>query len=605
MTELPIPPKKVSAAAPAEARLSALRAALEQAQLQGFLVPRADEHQGEYVPRAAERLGFLTGFTGSAGMAIVLPQRAAVFVDGRYTLQVEAEVDRRLYEICHLTKTPPWDWLAEAAKRGERIAYDPWLHTPDGLARLKAAAEKAGAALVPMPNPVDAIWADRPALPAAPVAPHGAEFAGQPSAEKRAAIAQKLAAEGVAAAVITLPDSIAWLLNVRGGDVAHSPLPLSFAILMGDGAVDWFLDPRKVTRDLRAHLGADVRLRLPGEFAEALAAFKGVKVQADPATAASWIFDRLEAAGAAAVRDADPCLMPKACKNEVELAGIRAAHRRDGAALTKFLAWVARAAQKDGVTELAAADKLEAFRRQSNLLRDLSFNTISGAGPNGAIVHYRATPASNRTLEPGELYLVDSGGQYPDGTTDVTRTVAIGAPTAEMKKHFTLVLKGHIALATARFPAGTSGSQLDALARVALWREGLDYDHGTGHGVGHYLCVHEGPQRISKLPNTVALKPGMVVSNEPGYYRTGAYGIRIENLVAVSKLGESEGGELLGFETLTLAPIDRTLVDVSLLSAEEIAWLDAYHARVRAEIGPQLEGEARAWLGEATAPLAR
>src|SRR6185503_18664410 len=344
MTELPIPPKKVPAAAPAEARLAALRAALAQAELHGFLVPRADEHQGEYVPRAAERLSFLTGFTGSAGLAIVLAERAAVFVDGRYTLQVEAEVDRRLYEICHLTKTPPWDWLAEAAQRGQRIAYDPWLHTPDGLARLKAAANKAAAVLVPVPNAVDAIWADRPAMPTAPVVPHGAEFAGQPSAEKRAELAKKLAADGVAAAVITLPDSIAWLLNVRGSDVAHSPLPLSFAILMRDGSADWFLDPRKITPELRPHLGAEVRLRAPGEFAEALAAFKGAKVQADPATAASWIFDRLEEAGATIVREADPCLMPKACKNEVELSGIRAAHRRDGAALTKFLGWVAQEA---------------------------------------------------------------------------------------------------------------------------------------------------------------------------------------------------------------------------------------------------------------------
>jgi Xaa-Pro aminopeptidase len=604
MTELPIPPKKVPAAAPPEARLQALRAALARAELHGFLVPRADEHQGEYVPRSAERLAFLTGFSGSAGLAIVLTERAAVFVDGRYTLQVEAEVDSRLFEICHLTKTPPWDWLAAGAKAGQRIAYDPWLHTPDGLARLKAAATKAGAALVPVPNAVDAIWADRPPVPAAPVVPHGAEFAGKPSAEKRAEIAKKLAADGIAAAVITLPDSIAWLLNVRGGDVAHSPLPLSFAILKRDGTVDWFLDPRKASSELRAHAGAEVRLRSPAEFAEALIALKGEKVQVDPATAASWIFDRLEEAGAAIHRDADPCLMPKACKNEVELSGIRSAHRRDGAALTKFLGWVAREAPKGGVGEMAAADKLEAFRRQSNLLRDLSFSTISGAGPNGAIVHYRATEKSDRALTPGELYLVDSGGQYPDGTTDVTRTVAIGTPTADMKKHFTLVLKGHIALATARFPAGTSGSQLDALARIALWREGLDYDHGTGHGVGHYLCVHEGPQRISKLPNTVALKPGMIVSNEPGYYKTGAYGIRIENLVAVAKLGESEGGgELLGFETLTLAPIDRDLVDTSLLSPDEIAWLDAYHARVRAEIGPQLEGAERAWLDAATAPL--
>jgi len=606
MNELSIPPKTVSAAAEPASRLGALRAALAQAGIQGFLVPRADEHQGEYVARAAERLWFLTGFGGSAGMAIVLPTRAAVFVDGRYTLQAETEVDKTCFEIVHLAKTQPHEWLAAAAEPGQRIAYDPWLHTPDGLARLKAAAAKAGATLVAAPNPVDAIWADRPPLPAAPVLPHALEFAGQPSVEKRAEIAKKLAADGVAAAVLTLPDSIAWLLNVRGGDVAHSPLPLSFAILKSDGGVDWFLDPRKRNADLANHLDGGVALRLPGEFAAALAALKGAKVQADSATAASWIFDRLEEAGATVVRAADPCLMPKACKNPVELAGIRAAHRRDGAALSKFLAWIARTAPRGGVREMAAADKLEAFRRQSNLLRDLSFGTISGAGPNGAIVHYRATPKTDRELEPGELYLVDSGGQYPDGTTDVTRTVAIGTPTADMKKHFTLVLKGHIALATARFPAGTSGSQLDALARVALWREGLDYDHGTGHGVGHYLCVHEGPQRISKMPNTVALKPGMVVSNEPGYYKTGAYGIRIENLVAVEKQGEGDGGiEQLGFETLTVAPIDRALVDTSILTEGEIAWLDAYHARVRAELARQIDGEDRAWLVAATAPLER
>jgi Xaa-Pro aminopeptidase len=604
MTELPIPPKRVTAEASPEARLAALRATLTQGGLDGFLVPRADEHQGEYVPRSAERLAFLTGFTGSAGLAIVLADRAAVFIDGRYTLQVEAEVDKRLFEICHLTKTPPHDWLAGAAKAGQRIAYDPWLHTPDGLARFKAAAAKAGAALVPAPNAVDAIWSDRPPVPTAPVVPLALEFAGKPSADKRAEIAQKLAADGIAAVVLTLPDSIAWLLNVRGGDVRHSPLPLSFAILAADGRVDWFVHPRKLTPELPAHLGEGVRVRPPEEFAAALAALKEQRVQADPATAASWIFDRLDEAGATLVRDADPCLLPKACKNAVELAGIRAAHRRDGAALTKFLAWIAREAPKGGIGEIAAAEKLESFRRQSNLLRDLSFGTISGAGPNGAIVLYRASPKSERKLAPGELYLVDSGGQYPDGTTDVTRTVAIGTPTPEMKRHFTLVLKGHIALGTARFPAGTSGSQLDALARLALWRDGLDYDHGTGHGVGHYLCVHEGPQRISKLPNTVALRPGMIVSNEPGYYRTGAYGIRIENLVAVEKVGETGDGELLGFETLTLAPIDRTLVDTAIMTADEIAWLDAYHARVFAEIGPQLDADDRAWLASATAPLA-
>ncbi|MCW5770821.1 MAG: aminopeptidase P family protein [Rhodospirillaceae bacterium] len=605
MNEVPKPLQRVSAAAVPAARLAALRTALAAAGLDGFLVPRSDEHQGEYVPPAAERLAFLTGFTGSAGLAIVLSARAAVFVDGRYTLQAEAEIDAGQFEICHLARIQPPEWLAGAAGAGQRIGYDPWLHTPLGLASPEAAATKAGATLVAAANAVDAIWSDRPAPPTAPVVPLPLEFAGKASVEKRADIAKSLMREGVAAAVLTLPDSIAWLLNVRGGDVAHSPLPLSFAILHADGAVDWFLDPRKVSPLLEASLDAGVRLAPPENFAGALAALGGKKVQADPATAAIWIFNRLGEAGATILRAADPCLMPKACKNSVELDGMRAAHLRDGAALTRFLAWVATEAPKGGVREMAAADRLERFRQHSNLLRDLSFPTISGAGPNGAIVHYRATPKSDRALAPGELYLVDSGGQYPDGTTDVTRTVAIGTPTPAMRRHFTLVLKGHIALATARFPAGTSGSQLDALARLALWRDGLDYDHGTGHGVGHYLCVHEGPQRISKLPNTVALKPGMIVSNEPGYYKAGAYGIRIENLVAVTKLGETEtGADLLGFETLTVAPIDRALIDPALLTADEAAWIDAYHARVRSEVGPQLEGADRAWLDQATAPLA-
>jgi Xaa-Pro aminopeptidase len=605
MNELPTPPQRVTAAATPAQRLATVRAALRRAGLDGFLVPRADEHQGEYVPPSAERLAFLTGFTGSAGLAIVLDDRAAVFVDGRYTLQAAAEVDGTQFEICHLAKILPHEWLAKAVSAGRRIGYDPWLHTPDGLAKLKSAAARADAALVPADNAIDAVWLDRPAAPAAPVVPHGLEFAGEPSAEKRKEIAAALSRDGIAAAVLTLPDSIAWLLNVRGGDVAHSPLPLSFAILHADGAVDWFLDPRKSNPALAAHIDGDVRLRRPEDFAAALAGLEGKKVQVDPGTSACWIFDRLDAARAIVVRAADPCLMPKACKNAVELDGIRAAHRRDGAALSKFLGWLAAEAPKGGVKEMAAADRLEAFRRESNLLRDLSFPTISGAGPNGAIVHYRSTPRTDRALAPGELYLVDSGGQYPDGTTDVTRTVAVGTPTAAMRRHFTLVLKGHIALAMANFPAGTSGSQLDALARLALWRDGLDYDHGTGHGVGQYLCVHEGPQRISKLPNTVALKPGMVVSNEPGYYKTGAYGIRIENLVAVTKLGESESGaDRLGFETLTLAPFDRALIDLALLTAEEAAWVDAYHARVRAEIGPQLDAAARAWLDDATAPLA-
>ncbi len=579
---------------------------MADAGVDGYIVPRGDEHQNEYVPPSAERLRFLTGFSGSAGLAIVLLDRAALFVDGRYTLQAAVEVDVAKFEICHSTKLPPHDWLAAAAQRGQRIGYDPWLHAPDGLRRLREAADRASAQLVAVSgNLIDRIWSDRPPPPLASIHPHPLGFAGQPSAAKRIELGGKLAKNGVDAAVLTLPDSIAWLLNVRGGDVRRSPLPLSFAVLKADSAVDWFVDARKLDDGMRRHLGDGVTIREPAAFGAALDARKGSRVQADPATAAAWIFDRLASAGAVIVNDADPCLLPKACKNDVELAGIREAHRRDGAALTRFLGWIAREGPKGTVTELAAAERLEALRRESNLLRDLSFDTISGSGPNGAIVHYRVTPETNRTLSPGELYLVDSGGQYPDATTDVTRTVAIGQPAADMRKHFTLGLRGHIGLAMARFPAGTSGSQLDALARLPLWQEGLDYDHGTGHGVGQYLCVHEGPQRISKHPNTVALRPGMIVSNEPGYYRAGAYGIRIENLVAVEKIGTAEdGGELLGFETLTLAPIDRHLVDPALMTAAEIAWLDAYHARVREILAPRVDAETRAWLAEATTPLA-
>jgi Xaa-Pro aminopeptidase len=586
-------------------RLAALRAELKRRGLDGFIQPRSDEYQGEYVPPSAERLRFLTGFTGSWGLVIVLAERAAIFVDGRYTLQVKDQVDPALYEHVHSSLTPPAEWLAKNAPAGARIGFDPWLHTPSELAGLGEAAKKAGAALVPVEgNPADAVWPDRPPAPAAPILPHGLEFAGRSAADKRRSVGEALAKDKTDAAVLTLPEAVAWLLNVRGGDVPRTPLPLSTAIVHADGSVDWFVDPRKIGAELEGHLGAEVRRHPPAALAGALAALAGKTVRLDPATAAQWFFDRLEAAGATIRREADPTRLAKACKNEVELAGFRAAHRRDGAAVSKFLAWVAVEAPKGGVSERAAADRLERFRRESNLLRDLSFDTISGAGPNGAIVHYRVTESTDRRLAPGELYLVDSGGQYPDGTTDVTRTVAIGAPTAEMRRHFTLVLKGHIALATARFPAGTTGSQLDAIARLALWREGLDYDHGTGHGVGHYLSVHEGPQRISKLPNTVALQPGMVVSNEPGYYKTGAYGIRIENLVAVAVVGRTESGaDQLGFETLTLAPIDRALVDPVLLTGEERAWLDAYHARVRAEIGPQLDAAARAWLEAATAPL--
>ena len=586
-------------------RVAALRGLLAQDGLQGFAIPRADEHQGEYVPPHAERLAWLTGFTGSAGMAIVLAQKAAIFVDGRYTLQVGSQIDQAVFEVRHIAEQPASAWLRESLSGGGQLGYDPWLHTAQGAARLRTACEAVGAELVPVPkNPIDRLWQDRPGRPDAPFEIHPPELAGETSADKRSALAEELVARGVEAAVLTLPDSIAWLLNIRGRDVPRTPFPLSFAILRNDGGVSLFAAAGKVDGALAQHLGDSVKVEPPGAFEAALAGFAGRKVLVDPATAADRIFQVLAAAGALVEREADPCQLPKACKNAVELEGARNAHRRDGAALTRFLAWLAREAPGGGVDELAAADRLERYRRDSNLLRDLSFDTISGAGPNGAIVHYRVTPETNRKLEPGTLYLVDSGGQYPDGTTDVTRTVAIGAPTDEMRRRFTLVLKGHIALARARFPAGTTGSQLDALARMALWADGLDYDHGTGHGVGSYLSVHEGPQRISKAPNSIALQPGMIVSNEPGYYRTGHYGIRIENLVAVREL-DLDGAErtMLGFETLTLAPIDRSLIDRGLLTAEEAAWVDGYHARVRERIGPLVDPETAAWLDEATRPL--
>ncbi len=589
-------------------RVAELRAELARRGVHGFLVPRADEHQGEYVPARARRLTWLTGFTGSAGLAVVLPETAAVFVDGRYTLQAAAEVDGAVFEHHHLIDDPPPGWIAKALKPGEILGYDPWLHTVGEIERLRGAAEQAGGSLRPLDsNPLDAIWRDQPPAPLAPVVPHDLRFAGESAGAKRRAIGEALARERIDAAVVTAPDSIAWLLNIRGGDVPHTPLPLSFALIAADGSVELFIDRRKLTPATFPHLGNGVSVRDPAQFGPALDALGAAhrRVQVDPASAAAWIFERLQSTGAQIHRGADPCLIPKASKNAVELDGTRAAHRRDGAALARFFAWLSHEAPKGTLREIAASDRLEAFRRQGENFRDLSFDTISGAGSNGAIVHYHATPKTEKTLEPGTLYLVDSGGQYLDGTTDVTRTVAIGTPTAEMRDRFTRVLKGHIALAMCRFPKGTTGSQLDALARHALWQVGLDFDHGTGHGVGSYLNVHEGPHRISKMPNTQPLLPGMIVSDEPGYYKTGAYGIRIENLVVVTPAPVKDAErELLGFETLTLAPIDRALVERALMTADEIAWLDAYHARVRREIGPLVDAETRVWLEAATAPLA-
>ena len=589
-------------------KLARLRAELTRHGAQGFIVPRSDEHQGEYVPPSADRLAWLTGFTGSAGLAVVLPSSAALFVDGRYTLQAKAQVESALYAQRHLAEEPAGDYIAKHLKPGEVLGYDPWLLMPGEVERYRAACGQAGGKLKPLEsNPLDAIWKDRPKPPASPAVPHPVEFSGKASAEKRRDLARKLAEAKADAAILTSPDSIGWLLNMRGGDLTYTPVALCFAILHADASVDLFIDRRKVSIALENHFGKEVRISPPGDLGAALAKLGAAKkrVLADPGSCAAWIFDRLTEAGSTIIRAPDPCLLPKACKNSVELEGARAAHRRDGAALTRFLAWLSAAAAKGGVREIAASDKLEEIRRGGEHFKGLSFPTISGAGPNGAIVHYRASPATERVLENGNLYLVDSGAQYLDGTTDVTRTVAVGNPTAEMRDRFTRVLKGHIALASCRFPQGTTGSQLDALARRPLWEAGLDYDHGTGHGVGSYLGVHEGPQRISKTGNAQALLPGMIVSDEPGYYKTGAYGIRIENLVAVTDLGEGgEGGKkLLGFETLTLAPIDLALVEPHLLDADETRWLDAYHARLRKELGPLLDAPARAWLDRATRPL--
>jgi Xaa-Pro aminopeptidase len=584
-----------------------IRQAMATRGLDGFLVPHEDEHQNEYLPAANDRLAWATGFTGSAGAAVILADKAAVFVDGRYALQVRDQVDSDLFEIHDLVEGGVSAYLEKAVKAGQTIGYDPRLHSPEALDRLRAAADKAGAALKPVDdNPLDAAWgAERPAQPSAPVVPHPLDYAGEDSATKRARVGESLTDSGAEAVVLTSPASIAWLFNIRGGDVIRSPLPLSQAILNRDGSATLFLDPAKVSPDLPAWLGNQVSLKSPDELPDGLRGLKGAKVLVDPALSSAWYFETLTEAGANVVRGADPCALPRACKNAVEIEGTRRAHIRDGAALTQFLHWIATEAQTSLPDEVEIVSRLEAFREATGALKDLSFDTIAGAASNGAIVHYRPTERLNKRVEQGSLLLVDSGAQYLDGTTDVTRTVSIGEPTAEMRERFTLVLKGHLALARVRFPAGTTGSTLDGLARAPLWARGLDFDHGTGHGVGSYLGVHEGPQGISKRASTVALKPGMIVSNEPGYYKEGAYGIRIENLQVVTEPAPIEGGErpMLGFETLTLAPMDRRLVDASLLTHEELAHLNAYHARVLAVIGPLVPAATRAWMEAACAPI--
>ena len=587
-------------------RIAQLRDELVERGLDGFIVPRTDEHQGEYVPEHAERLRWLTGFSGSAGIAVILIEKAAIFVDGRYTLQVRDQVETGLIEPIGIADTSPVKWTGSNLSEGAKIGYDPWLLTDAAVADYRNSVEKSGGTLVAVAdNLIDKIWTTQPGAPIAPIVPHELVYAGQNSANKRQLVAKTLTDDGIDAAVLTLPDSIAWLLNIRGGDVAHTPLPLSFALISKNGDVELFVDPRKLTPEVIAHLGNGVLVRSSEEFPSALESLAkvGAVVKADPRSAASLVFEKLE--GASVVCDNDPCVMPKACKNSVEIDGARAAHKRDGRALTRFLAWFAVEAPTGGLSELEAAERLAAYRFENELIRDLSFRTISGAGPNGAIVHYSVTEESNRPIEPGQLYLVDSGAQYLDGTTDVTRTLAVGEPTAEMRDRFTRVLKGHIALAMAQFPEGTTGAQLDTLARMPLWRAGLDFDHGTGHGVGSYLGVHEGPQGISKRSSTVGLKPGMIVSNEPGYYKTDGFGIRIENLVTVIRCEDPDGSEraTLAFETLTLAPIDLNLVEPTLLTTEEVDWLNAYHAQVRETHIGDVDEATAGWLERATRPV--
>lgn len=586
--------------------LPRVRAKMAEQGLDGLLVPHEDEHQNEYLPAANDRLAWVTGFTGSAGAGVVMKDRAAVFADGRYTVQVKAQVDAGQFEILALENNGLAAWL-ERAPKGAVIGYDPRLHSPDALATLKRAAAKAGAELKPLDaNPVDLAWAEeRPAQPTAPVVPHEDRYTGESSASKRARIGEAISDKGADAAVLTAPASIAWLFNIRGGDVIRTPLPLAQAVVKADGTAKLFMDARKVTNALPAWLGDAVSLEAPEALEGALEGLKGQKVLVDPGQSSAWYFDRLEAAGATVVRGMDPCTLPRAQKNPVEIEGSRQAHIRDGAALARFLHWVDTVGQDTLPDERTVAEALERFREETGALKDLSFDTIAGAGPNGALPHYKPVTRTIRRMEKGSLLLVDGGGQYLDGTTDVTRTMAVGEPSADQRRMFTLVLKGHIAMATVRFPAGTTGHQLDALARLPLWMQGFDYDHGTGHGVGSYLGVHEGPQRIAKAVNSQPLLTGMILSNEPGYYREGHWGIRIETLQVVTAPQPIPGGErpMHGFEQLTFAPLDRKLIDAGLLTPDERAYVDAYHAETLAKVGPLLDGEVQAWLEAACAPL--
>lgn len=583
--------------------LPELRRELLRLGLDGFIVPRADEHLGEYVPASAERLAWLTGFTGSAGLAVVLAATAAVFTDGRYVLQLAQQTDARLWQRLHVTEQPPHLWLAEHAPKGGRIGYDPLLISQESLARYT----DAGLDMVPLDsNPLDTVWADRPAPPVAAAVPHPLRYAGKASEDKRAEVAGVLREARQDAAVLTDPASIAWLLNIRGDDVPFTPFALAFALVHADGATELFIDPAKLPDETRTWLGNAVAIADRPALGPALGKFAGRTVRVDPAGSPVWFAQQLRAAGATVAAASDPCLLPKACKNETEQQGARAAHRRDAVAVCRFLHWLATEAPAGRQTEMSAADTLLAFRREVDGFRGESFPAISGAGEHGAIIHYRVTPESNRPIGANEVYLIDSGAQYPDGTTDITRTVwtGPGQPPAALRDQVTRVMQGHIAIATAIFPTGVGGPHLDVLARRALWQAGLDFDHGTGHGVGSYLSVHEGPVSISRVARPVPIAAGMILSNEPGYYRPDHYGIRLENLLLVQPADLPGAAKpFLRFETLTLAPFDRRLLEPALMTQAERAWLDGYHQRVLETIGPALTPPAKAWLAAACAPI--
>jgi Xaa-Pro aminopeptidase len=589
-------------------RLAALRAELARRGLDGFIVPRADRYQNEYVPPNAERLAWLTGFTGSAGIAIVLADRAAIFVDGRYKVQVAEEVDSASFAVEHLVERPPAAWIEANLTAGTKLGYSPWLHTVDGAEQFAKACAAAGGSLAAVAdNPIDAIWSARPTPPFGAVVMHDLRYAGEETLHKIERVRGEMKKFAADALIVSDPHAVCWLFNIRGSDVPHTPIVLASAILPKDERPRLYVDPGKLDNAVRHQIEQTVEVHAPAEFERDLVALGVDKraVRLDPAACPEAIARLVADNGGRILRGADPIAPMKAVKNAAEIAGARAAQLRDGVAVTRFLAWFDREAPSGKLTEIDAVEALESFRRDSGLLKDVSFPTIAGASSDGAIVHYRVSRKSNRHIAPGELFLIDSGGQYEDGTTDITRTVAVGTPSEDARKNATLVLKGHIAIARAVFPDGTTGAQLDTLARQFLWRAGLDFDHGTGHGVGSYLSVHEGPARIAKL-GAAPLKRGMIMSNEPGYYRAGAYGIRIENLVLVSEAEVVAGAEkpLNDFETLTLAPLDRRLIEPAMLSAEELAWLNAYQTRVHDALTPLIDAGVHDWLRAATAPLA-